>query len=452
ELGSVDLGDARREKRLRRVVAQMSQKPESSIHEAFEEMAAKKGAYRFFSNAHGDVRTIRQAHTHATGRRAAPYERVWGVQDTSHISCPAHKMARGMGALDPADGRGCLRHSGLAVTQGEQPLGIAHQESWGRPVSPMASRKKVNRTWAQKESCKCKRTLETAQARGRAGQEIILIRDRESDLYGLLASPRRPGIRPLIRAAQIRRAHGQPRALFDQVRDAPLAGHGLADLLGTDKRPPGQAICEAPFCPLAFGPPKNAEKHIPKTPVTAGAAWIQEVNPPRGENPVRWVRLATWTVRHFEDARPRAPFCSLRWRVERSHDALKTGCRLEAAQFEEETRLEPLDAVCAVGAWPILASAYQARTSPGPSCESFFTRDEWQALYPHHHPRARPEASGTPTIAQALQWSAILGAFRGRKGHAHPGAKVLGRGLMRLSPLVEGYHLSSFLAPRLRSG
>jgi len=119
----------------------MSQKPESSIHVAFEEKAAKKGAYPFFSIAHGDLRMIRQAHTHATGRRAAPYERVWGVQDTSHISCPAHKRARGMGALDPADGRGCLPHSGLAVTQGAQPLGIAHQETWRRPVSPKASPK-----------------------------------------------------------------------------------------------------------------------------------------------------------------------------------------------------------------------------------------------------------------------------------------------------------------------
>ncbi|MBM4051100.1 MAG: IS4 family transposase, partial [Planctomycetes bacterium] len=301
ELGSVDLGDARREKRLRRVVAQMSQKPESSIHEAFEEKAAKKGAYRFFSNAHGDVRRIRQAHTDATGRRAAPYDRVWVGQDTSHISYTAHKKARGMGSLDPADGRGFLRHSGLAVTEGGQPLGIAHQESWGRPVSPKASRKKGNRTWAEMESDKWKRTVETAEARGRAGQEIIVIGDRESDVYGLLASPRRRGIHVLIRAAQNRRVDGEPRSLFDQVRAAPLAGHVLVDVLGTDKRRPRQALCDVRFCELAFGPPKNAEKDIPKTPVTVWAVGIQQVNPPRAEKPVRWALLATGPVRDFEE-------------------------------------------------------------------------------------------------------------------------------------------------------
>ncbi|MBM4080110.1 MAG: hypothetical protein FJ278_10460, partial [Planctomycetes bacterium] len=65
---------------------------------------------------------------------------------------------------------------------------------------------------------------------------------------------------------------------------------------------------------------------------------------------------------------------------------------------------------------------------------------------------ARPEASGTPTIAEAVQWTAKLGRFWGRKGDGHPGVKVLWRGLKRLSALVEGYHLSSILGPRLRSG
>jgi len=315
-----------------------------------------------------------------------------------------------------------------------------------------ASRKKVKRTWAEKESYKWKRTVETAEARGRAGQEIIVIGDRESDVYGLLASPRRRGIHVLIRAAQNRRVDGEPRYLFDQVGAAPLAGHGLADLLGTDKRQPRQALCEVRFCELAFGPPKNAEKDIPKTTVPVWAVGIQLVNPPRAEKPVRWVRLATWPVRDFEEARRCARFYSLRWLVERYHYVLKSGCRLEAAELEEKTRLERLEAVYTVVAWRILGSTYQARTSPGESCETFFTREEWQVLYAHHHRRAHPEGSGTPTIAEAVQWTAKLGGFWGRKGDGHPGVKVLGRGLKRLSALVEGYHLSSILGPRLRSG
>jgi hypothetical protein len=197
---------------------------------------------------------------------------------------------------------------------------------------------------------------------------------------------------------------------------------------------------------LTLSPPRHADAGVPKVPVPVWVVAISEPNPPKGEAPLSWVLLATWPIESLAEAVEAVTFYSKRWIVERYHFVLKSGCRIEAAQLRERTRLERLEAVYAIVAWRLLALTYQARVRPASPCEPTLSREEWTVLFAHHNQRLPSPSEPAPSLGQVVLWIAKLGGYWGRKQDAPPGVKVLWRGLMRLSGMVEGFTLAlSFL-------
>ncbi len=115
-----------------------------------------------------------------------------------------------------------------------------------------------------------------------------------------------------------------------------------------------------------------------------------------------------------------------RWLIERFHDVLKSGCRLEERQLRTAARLERLLAVCTLVAWRLLWL----------TCQEVFTEAEWQALYQYHH-RTTQLPETPPSLAEAVRMIAQLGGFLGRAGDGEPGVKVLWRGWMRFQDIFD---------------
>lgn len=126
---------------------------------------------------------------------------------------------------------------------------------------------------------------------------------------------------------------------------------------------------------------------------------------------------------------------------------LKSGCRIEAAQLRNWPRLHRLEAIYSIVAWRLLTLTYQARLHPESPCEPALSRDEWTVLYAQHNHRLPHPHEPAPTLGQVVMWIAQLGGYWGRKQDAPPGVKVLWRGLMRLSAMVEGFNLAFSLLP-----
>jgi hypothetical protein len=449
ELASVDVGDQRRNHRFRVLVQQCSVNPQATFNGVCPTKADKKAAYRFIANEKIDPVAMREAHHDSTWRRASSYGRVLVLQDTTSMDFTRHHTTEGLGHLDSQYARGFLVHSALAATQDGEPLGVVHQEIWVRQEEDLGkSHERRKRPWQDKESFKWQQTVETVQKGLPAAIECIVVGDRESDVYGLLASARPKHIQLLVRSAQDRVVVHNERRLHNALRQAPVAGTMVVDVARARNREPRQAVCDVRYEQFTLAPPRNADPGVPKVPVTVWATSVTERHPPRGELAVHWILLATWPVESFDEAVECAQLYSRRWLVERYHFVLKSGCRIEQAELRTQERLERLLAIYCIVAWRLLAMTYRARSNATSCCELLFAPLEWRLLYAHEHGGAHaPENADAPTLQQAVLWTAKLGGYWARKSDRPPGVKVLWRGLIRLHDMVLGFSLAASLPP-----
>jgi hypothetical protein len=449
ELCGVQLGDARRAARVRWIVEHLSTHPGEHFAQAAGTKAGAKAMYRFFESEAVAPEAILEAHAACSWERAKVCPRVLIVQDTTVLDYSGHPHVEGLGPTNDTEGRGLFAHSALALTEDGEPLGVVHQETWVRDleeVGKTASRRQ--RPWQEKESYKWQRTVEAVVPHQEPAQRFIVIGDRESDVYGLLASPRPPGVELLVRSAQNRKLQ-QEGFLHDVLRKGPAAGMLLVEVGRAQERAPRRARCEVRFREVTLVPPRHADAGVPRVAVRAWAVLIDEPHPPQGETPLHWVLIATWPLESLEEAIRCVGYYSRRWLVERYHYVLKSGCKIEASQLRTRERLERLEAVSVIVAWRLLSLTYQARLHPEQPCTLVLSRPEWQVLYAYHHHRLLGAGEPVPTLGEALVWVAKLGGYWGRTRDAPPGVKVLWRGLTRLREMVQGFTLAVSLLQTL---
>ena len=161
----------------------------------------------------------------------------------------------------------------------------------------------------------------------------------------------------------------------------------------------------------------------------------EELSPPAGVKPLRWVLLTTLEVTGWDDAVQIVRWYRTRWLIERYHFVLKSGCGIEKLQLETADRLQRALAVYCVVAWRLLWLTYEARQQPDEVCTVVLAAHEWQALYCTIHQTAIPPAT-PPTLRQAVRWIAQLGGFLARTGDGEPGVQTIWRGLRRLDDIA----------------
>ena len=85
----------------------------------------------------------------------------------------------------------------------------------------------------------------------------------------------------------------------------------------------------------------HAPCHGPKRPsIRLTFILIEEIDPPQGEKPVRWLLATTLPVESLEDALRCVQWYAYRWTIERFHFVLKSGCKIEQRQLETVERME----------------------------------------------------------------------------------------------------------------
>ena len=115
---------------------------------------------------------------------------------------------------------------------------------------------------------------------------------------------------------------------------------------------------------------------------------------------------------------------SKRWKIERFHSILKSGCEVEELQEREAEPLKKLILMYSIFAIQILSITYLARQTPDASCEEILEEQEWKVLYRIVN-KTSDLPTAVPTIKEAVVYLAKLGGFLGRKGDGDPGVKVI---------------------------
>jgi hypothetical protein len=439
-----DLGHKRLDQRAARIVHAALANPGASIPEAAGTPAATQGAYKFFNNPNVHPEDLDDAHARYTLDLIATHPgTILVAQDTTPADFTSPARNRNLGQLAHAKHFGFFAHSALALTADGLPLGLLHQHVWMRPPEERGKRKdRRHKETREKES---QRWLDTEQAcatRLPPERSFVMIGDREADFYDYFALPRRPGQHVLVRAKGRRRLAGSDELLGVAVQRLPVAGRLEVTVPRKDGKPGRTALVQLRSGTVALQPPSTHPRRKELAPLPVQVVWVEEVAAPVGAKPLRWLLLTTLPVGSLAEAVQVVRWYGYRWRVERYHFVLKSGCQLEALQLETAERLRRALAVYALVAARLLHLTYLARQEPWGSCEAVLRREEWEVLWRHQHP-GQPLPTEPPGLRAAVRAIARLGGFQGRKHDGEPGVKVLWRGLRKLHDMVIGYRLGT---------
>ena len=437
ELANLDLGDTRRNDRIRQMVTTMAEHPAGHITKAFLTEKESEAAYRALSSEATDVVAIRAAVREACVGRIAGQPLVLAIQDTTVFNFSTRPATKDLGPIGYGQLAGFLLHSTLAVSTDGVPLGLLEQDSWarefGKPKPPCDER-----AIGEKESNRWLNHQRSVQAAVPADTRVLTVADREADIIDLFALPLPDHCDLLIRANYDRCVDAQEKHLRAAVAAAPVAGSYTVQLTRRPDRKPREAHLTIRYRQVTLQVPHKRKSDPTLRPVTVTAILVSEPDPPKGEKAVHWLLLTTLPIADFDTARECVRYYTLRWLIERYHFTLKSCCHFEDSQLHTLAGLERLLALHCIVAWRLLWMTYASRTAEEQPCTVAFTTLEWHLLWLAHQ-SDKPLPATPPSLKQAVHWTAALGSFSSSKGE--PGVKRLVLGFIRLQNMVAGARL-----------
>ena len=450
ELGRVKLRDRRHRQRLCIVARDFYAQPGANIPQACQSRAKTKAAYRFLTHPETTMDRVLESHVAATAQRIAKERIVLAVQDTTSLNYSTHPATAQLGPIGSRpDGLiGLLVHDTMAFSLAGTPLGLLDVQCWARDGAAFG--KKHHRRQhpiEQKESAKWLRSFRRVAALQQRCPHTTLVSvgDREADVYELfhlaLETPQGPKL--LVRAEQDRLLTDGQAHLWPTVEQQPLAGVQELAVPRRGGRPPRVARLEIRLGDVTLKPPQRKSGYGP---VTLWAVLAQEVAPPDGIDPLRWMLLTTCRVTDFAEAIEKLEWYTKRWGIEIYHRTLKSGCQIEERQLGSADSIEACLAIDMVVAWRIYHLTKLGRDVPDVPCTVFFEEAEWKALHTYITKTPFPPAE-PPSLRHAIRMVASLGGFLGRKSDGEPGTQTLWLGLQRVDDLAAIWKI---LVPHLR--
>jgi len=401
--------------------------------------AGEVASHRFLDNGRVFPSAIVETLACRTGEASAG-RRIVAVQDTTEVNFAGRDRARhGLGPAGNGKALGFFIHPVVAVdAEDEAVLGLVAAEIWTRDGAASARRK---RRLGEKESRRWLDGMVAASARLETAREVIMVGDRESDIYGVFAHrPEDVGL--IVRVAQNRLLSSDER-LFD----AALETRGA--LVVAVRAKPGQKAREARLRlragAVTLARPRNTmDRDDPDCLVLNMVETVEEA-PPKGVKALHWRLYTTLPVDSPEAVADVVRLYRLRWRIEEVFRALKSdGLKLEDSQVEEAGRLFKLatlglaaavrilqltdarDGGCRPATDVIDAQLIEPIAAIGETLEGKTPRQK------NHHPTG------------SLPWLAWITARLGGWNcyYKPPGPKTMATGWKQLATMLQGYLLA----------
>jgi hypothetical protein len=470
ELGSIQLADARSNRRMVKVFNQMRNSPGKSIPQCSRSVAEAKAFYRLLDVEElTDIRLF-DVHRQAVLRRAQ--ERgcrvLLAIQDTTTCNFDSHHSLEGLGPIssnqNKADFAGLHVHSTLLTAADEDAVfGLLGAKLYARKTrrkeqkpgtrnrEPIESKESVRwieslelvceaRQWLQ-EGLPAQTSASMTAAEPAERPLIISVGDREADIYELLVEAqqhREQKLGLLVRSQHNRSLEGEESLLWQHLAESEPAGSLTLQLPRSQGQKARQATLEVRFTSVTLAVPAHKAKYLKMdTLEDASVVELREKDAPEGKG-ICWRLLSTLKVDTLEGAIQLAGWYAKRWQIEEFHRILKTGCRVEARQMRSLERLRPMMALDMLVACRIMGMSAGARQRPQDPATEWLDEDEISALEAYESEGKKPVKDAPPmSLGAAVKSIARLGGHLGRKGDGHPGAQVLWQGLNKLDTITD---------------
>jgi len=438
ELQTIDLGDQRLNRRSRRVLEKLYAKPGASIPVACGGWPETKAAYRFLDQAGVTGQQILEPHYQASAERMAAYPVVLCIQDTTELDYTG-KSIDGLGPLNYDRRQGLYVHPTLAVTPERLCLGVLDAWNWARVPGSLGAAGGAHRPIEEKESIRWLEGYQRVneQAVALPDTQLIYVADREADIYELFAEGQKaciqgqPSADWLVRG-QHDRCVGEGEKLKAAVNAAPVLTQIEFDLPSRQGGKARHVHQQLKVVQVRLKPPYRVGHKL--EPVTVTVLLAEELDPPRGQAPLKWLLLTNRAVATAEQAAELLSWYLCRWQIELFFKILKSGCKVEELQLETLERLEPALSLYLIIAWRVLYLTMLGRICPELPCDVVFAEEEWHTVYIVTH--RQPPPATPPPLNDMVRMVASFGGFLNRKGDGFPGAETLWIGLTRCHDFV----------------
>jgi hypothetical protein len=436
ELGTIDLGDQRLNRRAQRLAQQLGEKPTLSIPAACGGWGETRAAYRLFDHPEVSAARVLAPHRACTEERLRAYPRVLCIQDTTELDYTTKKGIAGLGPLNYETRWGIYLHPTLALTPERVPLGLLEAHTWVREPGSLGEEKDPNRPLEAKESLRWVDGFArvNALAETLSDTRLTYIADREGDLYDLFVEAPCPehGADWLVRVQHADRLLADGRKLRAVIDAAPVLTEISFERPASHGRRARTVHQQIKAVRVTLKPPARPDRTLAEVTVTALLA--TEAQPPANEDPLDWLLLTNLPVETAEQAVEKLSWYLCRWQIEVYFKVLKSGCRVEQLQLETRERLEPALAVYMIIAWRVLFLTMLGRDCPEMPCDTVFADEEWKAVY--LVTQRKPPPTEPPSLDTMVRMVATLGGFLNRKHDGFPGPKTLWIGLQRVPDFV----------------
>ncbi len=435
-------GDKRRAFAVSHLEQSMIERSSVVVRQLGGTRAGEISAHRVLSSPEVTPQKILACIGRRTGVAAAGH-RVVAAQDTTEIDFSGRTRTR-LGPGGNGETPGFFIHATVAVdADDEAVIGLVDAAIWTRNGKNVVARR--CRRLDDKEARRWLSAADAASVRLASAREVIVVGDRESDIYALFA--RRPaGVQLVVRAAQ-NRALTDGRFLFDAARAWPLLARQVVRVSPRRPGDPGRdAEVELRGGAVALRHPRHGKHEGDALSLTVTLVEAEERCPPPGVEPLHWRLLTTLPGNDPATAVEVVRLYRLRWRIEQCFRMLKSdGLRLEEAQTVEPHRLFNL-AMLAMNAAVRIVQLVDARNGSLRPAEDVADAPEIAAAIAIA-PRLEGNTSRqqNPYPPQSLAWLSWIVARLGGWNcyYKPPGPKTMRRGWDRLAAIAEGYALAN---------
>lgn len=437
----VDLGDVRRNRRLVAVAAGLARSPAGAVMAAMPSAAEREGAFRFLANEYFDVDDIGDGITSATLRRCSGISYV--PVDAASITLTDRAETRDIGGIGSWSkrARGLHAITMLAADADGVPVGIMGAQWWARTARAPFLKSKSYRSLKTET-----RHVVTALTRVDnlchevgASTKLWFQLDRGFDAWPVFQLARDRGLLITVRSSTERRIQSMQGTgyLHKTAQRAPRLGYIKIHIPERAERPARTALLSVRAT--------NVNLHLQVGPSRSETAPLTVVHVQeegyRGRDRLRWILLTTATVTNLAQADAVVVGYTTRWLIEELHRAWKRGW-----MNIEETQLRRRNSLCK---WATLHLALASRalrlsklvrTSPKAPARTEFSDAEIDAILLLAKRVTPGSQIATPTLADVVISLAELGGYD-RYSKKPAGPTVIGRGLERISALVQGLDL-----------
>jgi hypothetical protein len=438
DFADISLGDKRLDNRLRTAVESMTKGSQLSILNACGARHTAKAFYSLLGNEKFSLEKISEKVWEATSKRiqAGGLTNILLVQDTSDINLNGHKKTKNLG-YSSEHILGVKLHSCLALTSDGVPLGLIAQQYYTRETAKMdLSREEAKkRPIEEKESFRWLETARDALKRLPEGINSIILCDREGDFYEFYADMLKLQTSFVIRLVQNRKTVDGSYSI-QQLRRTKACGE-IEVTVPRNSRTNTQARTikmELAYCKVEITRPHTINRNAAPDSLTFNLIRITEIG--ESKETIEWLLATNLPLSNTEDAMEIVTYYIQRWKIERFHFVLKSGCQVEKIQQRTYERIQPVILIYSVIAVFILAMTYLARTLPDMPCNVFLEEEEWKILYRLITRKKKPP--GKPySLKLAVAYLGELGGYKRTKSDGEYGAKVIWKGLIRLFDAID---------------